>query len=85
MTMVMPGGAHGHNEVMMMYVSLMKGCQLIWGEAVHIFSGSYNAHVLEGSPHGHVSHIANNVYQTLINPRYKSPLFDCQNGMFGQM
>ncbi len=42
------------------------------GEAVHIFSASYNAHVLESSPHGHVSHIANNVYQTLINPRYKS-------------
>jgi len=52
---------------------------------VRIFSVSYNAHVLESSPHGHLSHIANNVYQTLINPRCKSPLFDCQNGMIGQM
>ncbi len=40
------------------------------GEAVRIFSLSYNAHV-ETSPHDHVSHIAQNLFQTLMNPRYK--------------
>jgi hypothetical protein len=55
------------------------------GEVVRIFSVSYNAHVLESSPPGHVSHVANNEYQTLINPRYKSPFFDCHNVMFGQI
>ncbi len=29
---VMPGGAQGHNEVMMMYVGLKNGYQLIWGK-----------------------------------------------------
>jgi hypothetical protein len=38
------------------------------GEAVRIFSVSYNAHV-ETSPHGHVSEIADNLFQTLFNPR----------------
>ncbi len=52
---------------------------------MRIFSVSYNAHVLESSPPGHVSHVANNEYQTLINPRYKSPFFDCHNVMFGQI
>jgi hypothetical protein len=81
----MPGGAQGHNEVMMMCVGLKNGYQLIWGEVVSIFSVSYNAHVLESSPLGHVSHVGNNVYQTLIDPRYKSPFFDCHNVMFGQI
>jgi hypothetical protein len=39
------------------------------GEAVRIFSVSYNAHVVT-SPHDHVSEIADNLFQTLINPRY---------------
>ncbi len=30
--LVMPGVAHGHNEVMMMYVGLENGCRLIWGK-----------------------------------------------------
>ncbi len=53
-------------------------------EAVRIFSVSYNAHVVN-SPYDHVSEIADNLFQTLINPRYKSPLFDYQNSMLGQM
>jgi hypothetical protein len=53
-------------------------------EAVRIFSLSYNAHVVT-SPHGHVSEIADNLFQTLINPRYKSPLFDYENTMLGPM
>ncbi|KAH8936865.1 hypothetical protein BDL97_17G107800 [Sphagnum fallax] len=40
------------------------------GEAVRIFSVSYNAHVVT-SPHDHVSQIADNLFQTLINPRYE--------------
>jgi hypothetical protein len=40
------------------------------GEAVRIFSVSYNAHVVT-SPHDHVSEIAHNLFQTLINPRYE--------------
>ncbi|KAH9569582.1 hypothetical protein CY35_03G140900 [Sphagnum magellanicum] len=40
------------------------------GEAVRIFSLSYNAHV-ENSPHHHVSEIAHNLFQTLMNPRYE--------------
>jgi hypothetical protein len=40
------------------------------GEAVRIFSVSYNAHVVT-SPHDDVSDIADNLLQTLINPRYK--------------
>jgi len=39
--------------------------------AVRIFSVSYNAHVVT-SPHEHVSEIADNLIQTLINPRYNS-------------
>jgi hypothetical protein len=38
------------------------------GEAVCIFSVSYNA----TSPHDHVSQIAQNLFQTLMNPRYKA-------------
>jgi hypothetical protein len=40
------------------------------GEAVRIFSVSYNADVVT-SPHGHVSEIAHNLFQSLLNPRYK--------------
>ncbi|KAH9569575.1 hypothetical protein CY35_03G140600 [Sphagnum magellanicum] len=40
------------------------------GEAVRIFSLSYNAHVVT-SPHDHVSEIAHNLFQTLMNPRYE--------------
>jgi len=40
------------------------------GEAVRIFSVSYNADVV-ASPHGHVSDIAHNLFQNLMNPRYK--------------
>jgi len=40
------------------------------GEAVRIFSVSYNACVFT-SPHDHVSYIADNLLQALINPRYK--------------
>jgi hypothetical protein len=54
------------------------------GEPVRIFSVSYNAHVVT-SPHDHVSEIADNLFQTLINPRYKSPLFDYENTMLGPM
>jgi hypothetical protein len=41
------------------------------GEAVRIFSVSYNAHVVT-SPHDHVSEIAHNLFQTLMSPRYKN-------------
>ncbi|KAH9536435.1 hypothetical protein CY35_17G108700 [Sphagnum magellanicum] len=40
------------------------------GEAVRIFSVSYNAHVVT-SPHDHVSEIAHNLFQNLMNPRYE--------------
>ncbi|CAK9270173.1 unnamed protein product [Sphagnum jensenii] len=40
------------------------------GGAVRIFSTSYNAHVVT-SPHYHVSEIADNLIQTLINRRYE--------------
>jgi hypothetical protein len=40
------------------------------GEAVRIFSVSYNAHVVT-SPHDHVSEIAHNLFQNLMNQRYK--------------
>jgi hypothetical protein len=40
------------------------------GEAVRIFSVSYNAHVVT-SPHDHVSEIGDNIFQTLMNPRYQ--------------
>ncbi len=39
------------------------------GEAVRIFSVSYNAHVVT-SPHGHVSEIAHNLFQNLMDRRY---------------
>jgi len=32
MTVGMPGGEHGHHEVMIMYVGLKNGCHLIWGK-----------------------------------------------------
>ncbi len=38
------------------------------GEAVRIFSVSYNAHVLT-SPHHHVSSIVDNLFQALMSPR----------------
>ncbi len=41
------------------------------GEAVRIFSVSYNAHVVT-SPHDHLSEIADNLFQTLMSPRYKN-------------
>jgi hypothetical protein len=37
---------------------------------VRIFSVSYNTHVAT-SPHDHVSEIAHNLFQTLMNPRYE--------------
>jgi hypothetical protein len=40
------------------------------GEALCIFSVSYNAHVVT-SPHDHVSEIAHNLFENLMNPRYK--------------
>ncbi len=40
------------------------------GVAVRIFSVSYNAHVVT-SPHGHVSEIADDLFQALIIPRYE--------------
>jgi hypothetical protein len=40
------------------------------GEAVHISSVSYNAHVVT-SPHDHVSDIAHNLFQNHMYPRYK--------------
>jgi len=79
---VMPGGTQrGHDDVCWPEEWL----PIDLGEVMRIFLVSYNAHVLESSPLGHVSHVANNVYQTLINPRYKSPFFDCHNVMFGQI
>lgn len=45
-----------------------KWLPLDLGDAVRIFSVSYNAHVVS-SPHGHVSEIADNLFQTLFNPR----------------
>ncbi len=44
------------------------------GEAVRIFSVSYNAHVVT-SPHDDISYIAHNLFQTLMNPRYKATSF----------
>ncbi len=40
------------------------------GEAVRIFSVSYNAHNLFRL--NHISQIAQNLFQTLMNPRYKT-------------
>ncbi len=40
------------------------------GEAIRIFSVSYDAHVVT-SPHGHVSEIAHNLFQNLMDRRYK--------------
>jgi hypothetical protein len=82
MTLVMPGVAHGHSEVMMMYVGLKNGCRMIWGKLC-IFSVSYNAHGVT-SPHDHISEIADNLFQTLMSPRYKNT-FHCQIAMLGQM
>jgi hypothetical protein len=41
------------------------------GKAVRIFSVSYNADIVT-CPHDHVSEIAHNLSQNLINPRYKT-------------
>jgi hypothetical protein len=54
------------------------------GQAVRIFSVSYDARVVN-CPHDHVSEIADNLFQTLINPRYKLHLFGYENSMLGQM
>jgi hypothetical protein len=45
-----------------------KWLPLDLGESVRIFSVSYDAHVVT-SPHSHVSEIADNLFQTLFNPR----------------
>ncbi len=45
------------------------------GEAVRVFSVSYNAHVAT-SPHDHVSEIAHNLLENLMDSRYESPVFD---------
>jgi hypothetical protein len=54
------------------------------GEAVRILSVSYNAHVVT-SPNGNVSEIADSLFETLINSRYESPRFGCQDIMLGPM
>jgi hypothetical protein len=48
------------------------------GEAVCIFSVSYNAHV-ETSPYGHVSEIADNLFQALMSPRYRNTSLSLSN------
>jgi len=40
------------------------------GEAVRIFSVSYDVHVVT-SPHDHVSEVADNLFQNLMDRRYK--------------
>ncbi len=40
------------------------------GEAVRIFSVSYDVHVLT-SPHDHVSEIADNLFQNFVDRRYR--------------
>jgi hypothetical protein len=40
------------------------------GQAVRIFSVSYNGHV-ESSPHDHVSEIADNLFQNFMDRRYE--------------
>jgi hypothetical protein len=57
---------HGHDDVCWP----QQWLPFDLGEAVRIFSVSYNGHVVT-SPHDHVSDIADNLLQTLINPRYK--------------
>jgi len=49
-----------------------------FGEAVRIFSLSYNAHVVT-SPHDHVSEIAHNLFQLLTSPRYKNTSLSLSN------
>ncbi len=46
---VMPGGAQGRNEVMMMYVGLKNGCQLIWGKLC-AFSQFHTMHMYWKAP-----------------------------------
>ncbi len=48
------------------------------GEAVCIFSISYNAHVVT-SPHDHISEIADNLFRTLMSPRYKNTSLSLSN------
>ncbi len=48
------------------------------GEAVRIFSISYNAHVVT-SPHDHISEIADNLFRTLMSPRYKNTSLSLSN------
>jgi hypothetical protein len=54
------------------------------GEDVRIFSFSYNAHVVT-SPHDHVSEVAHNLFQTLMDRRYESLVFDYQHRLLGPM
>jgi hypothetical protein len=51
------------------------------GEAVRIYSVSYNSHVT--SPHNDVSEIAHNLLQIFTDRRFESPLFDYQNTVLG--
>jgi hypothetical protein len=53
------------------------------GEAVRIFSVSYNADLVD-SPHDHVFGIAHNVFQNLMSPRYNSPLSHFQMACLGK-
>ncbi len=48
------------------------------GEAVRIFSISYNAHGVT-SPHDHISEIVDNLFQTLMSPRYKNTSLSLSN------
>jgi hypothetical protein len=52
-----------------------------FGDGVRIISVSYNAHIT--SPHDHASEIAHNLFMSLMNRRYESPLFDYERTVFG--
>ncbi len=49
-----------------------------FGKAVRIFALSYNAHV-RTCPHGKVSEIADNVFQTLMSARYRNTSLSLSN------
>jgi len=51
-------------------------------DGVRIISVSYNAHILT-SPYDHVSDIAHNLFQYLMDPRYESPVVDCERTVLG--
>jgi hypothetical protein len=61
MTMVMPRRAHGHNEVMMMYVSLKNGYQLIWGK-LYAFSQVHTMPMYSKAPLMVMYHILGIMY-----------------------